>query len=224
MSWHERVGSGLAFLKRTLRYFAAGAQSETSGARRRDISGMHPALECVRRRGVSAMAGSMLGDGLVRGVEERFGKGKFEHDLALSIGHFENCIQKPLIGAFGLQQFADQRSRGFPSPVGIAQVLTFGVGDQLIADTGVEKITRHGPKSTSGWGSNREPAASGQFFIWGSCARPAHIWLDMRNYERIDPMLVWTLHAQLSEFLLRRNIEKSALVEEDFTGEVLDPH
>jgi hypothetical protein len=83
-------------------------------------------------------------------VQDRFGKGEFQHNLAGLVGHFEDRFQKTALGAFGLQQFPDHGARDFPGPIGITQLFAFGIGDQLIADSGIEEIARHGSKSTSG--------------------------------------------------------------------------
>jgi len=86
---------------------------------------------------------SVLCDGLVRHVEDRFGKGELEHDLALIVRHFEDRTQEATLGAFGLQQFPDHRPRDFPCAIEIPQFLAFGIGDQFIADMRVEKKSGH---------------------------------------------------------------------------------
>jgi hypothetical protein len=56
---------------------------------------------------------------LAGGVEDGFGKGKFEHDLTFIVGHFENRIQKTTLCVFGLQQFPDHGPRDFPCAIRI---------------------------------------------------------------------------------------------------------
>src|ERR1700674_3348243 len=86
---------------------------------------------------------SMSCDRRSRNIEDRFGKRKLQHDLAFVVSHLKNRIQKAGLCAFGLQQLPDHRPRNFPWGVGIAQLFAFGIGNQLIADTGVEEIPRH---------------------------------------------------------------------------------
>jgi hypothetical protein len=108
---------------------------------------------------------SMFRYRLVGGIEDGFGKGKFEHDLTFIIGHFENRNQKTTLRVFGLQQFPDHGSRNFPCAIRISQLFAFRIGDQFIADTRVEEISRHGWKATFIEG----PAAAGcshRLFIW----------------------------------------------------------
>ena len=53
------------------------------------------------------------------------------------------AFKQRAVGAFVFEQFEDHGARHFPGAVGIAQLFAFGIGDQLIADPGVEKISRH---------------------------------------------------------------------------------
>src|SRR5258707_446759 len=92
---------------------------------------------------------SVLCDGLVKEIENRFGKRKLQHDLAFIVGHFEDRVQETALRAFGLQQLPDHGPRDFPCAIGIAQLLAFGIGDQLVSDAGVEEIPRHWAKSSS---------------------------------------------------------------------------
>jgi hypothetical protein len=62
---------------------------------------------------------SMFCHGLTGGIEDGFGKGKFEYDLTFVIGHFENRIQKTTLCVFSLQQFPDHGPRDFPCAIGI---------------------------------------------------------------------------------------------------------
>src|ERR1019366_10605148 len=58
------------------------------GGRRRD-------KEYARASGVARARNdspSVLGHGFVGEVEQRFGKGKFQHDLAFIVGHFQHRI------------------------------------------------------------------------------------------------------------------------------------
>src|SRR4029450_12606303 len=82
-------------------------------------------------------------DGRVRKVQHRLGKRKLQHDLTFAVGHFENGIQEAGLCAFGFQQLPDHRRRNFPCTIGIAQLFAFGIGNQLVADAGVEEIFRH---------------------------------------------------------------------------------
>jgi hypothetical protein len=91
------------------------------------------------------------------GIQDRFGKGKFEHDLTFIVCHFENRIQKTTLCVFGLQQFPDHGPRDFPCTIGIPELFAFWIGDQFIAYTGVEKISRHGWKTTFVRGPDGEP-------------------------------------------------------------------
>jgi hypothetical protein len=86
---------------------------------------------------------SMSGDGFAGEAEDGFGEGKLQHDLAFIVSHFESRIQKAALRTFGLQQFMDHCLRNFPCAVGIPQLFAFGIGNQIIADTGVEKVPRH---------------------------------------------------------------------------------
>src|SRR5258708_20864105 len=71
-----------------------------------------------------------------------------ECDCGLIGRHVEDSTQQSPLNAFGLQKFPDHRARDFPGAVRIAQLLAFGIGDQFIADAGVEEIPRHESKST----------------------------------------------------------------------------
>src|SRR5664279_6445072 len=96
---------------------------------------------------------------LIGGMEDGFGKRKFEHDLTFIIGHFENRIQKTTLCVFGLQQFPNHGSRNFPCAIRISQLFAFWIGDQFVADTRVEEISRHGWKAISVEGSRGKPVA-----------------------------------------------------------------
>jgi hypothetical protein len=98
----------------------------------------------------------MSGDAAAGEIEYRFGKGKLENDLTFVVRHFENRIQQATAGVLGFQQFPDHRARDFPGPVGIAQLFAFGIGDQFVADSGVEKKSRH-ERTTSIEGLQHEP-------------------------------------------------------------------
>src|SRR5665213_2745822 len=85
---------------------------------------------------------------LTRWVEDRLGKRKLQHDLAVVVSDFEGRTQKPVLDAFGLQYFPNHRPRDLPGTIGIAQLFAFGVGDQFVPDPGVEKIAWHGLRPT----------------------------------------------------------------------------
>ena len=91
----------------------------------------------------------MFCDRLAGSIEDGFGEGKFEHDLAFIIGHFQNRVQKTTLGVFGLQQFPDHGPRDLPCAIRIPQLFAFRIGDQVVADTGVEKIPWQSEKPLS---------------------------------------------------------------------------
>ena len=89
----------VAFLGGSLQYFPADAQSETSEESFRDgpkdqTSDVQLHIGESRDSGFALCAPrndsrlSVLCDGLVGEIEDRFGKRKFQHDLALIIRHF----------------------------------------------------------------------------------------------------------------------------------------
>src|ERR1700730_5940581 len=96
---------------------------------------------------------------LIGAIEDGLGKGKFEHDLTFIISHFENRIQKTTLCVFGLQQFPNHGPRNFPCAIRISQLFAFWIGDQFVADTGVEEISRHGWKAIFVEGSRGTPVA-----------------------------------------------------------------
>ena len=96
---------------------------------------------------------------LTGAIEDGFSKGKFEHDLTFIIGHFENRIQKTTLCVFGLQQFPNHGSGNFPCAIRISQLFAFWIGDQFVADTRVEEISRHGWKAIFVEGSRGKPVA-----------------------------------------------------------------
>src|SRR5260221_1943389 len=97
---------------------------------------------------LSVCMGLVFSDGYVGEIEDCFAKRKLQYDFALIVRHFEDSTQQSPLNAFGLQKFPDHRARDFPGAVRIAQLLAFGIGDQFIADAGVEEIPRHESKST----------------------------------------------------------------------------
>ena len=142
----------VAFLGGSLRYFSADAQSETcrragfvrerswnsiAGARCRaaDCSGAATVSAWWRQRPARSRIASVNGNSSTISPSS-------------SVTSMIAFSSAPL-GAFGLQQFPDHGARDFPGAIGIAQLFAFGIGDQLIADPGVEEIARHGSKSTS---------------------------------------------------------------------------
>jgi hypothetical protein len=84
------------------------------------------------------------------GIEDRFGERKLQHDLAVVVGHLDDRAQQRAIGAIGLEQLPDHGARHFPGAIGIDKHFAVGIGNQLIADTGVEVISRHRRKPGSG--------------------------------------------------------------------------
>ena len=67
-------------------------------------------------------------------------------------GYVEDRIEEPSLDVFGLQQLPDHGARDLPGAVGIPQHLAFGIGDQFLADTGVEEVSRHETRTISIWG------------------------------------------------------------------------
>src|SRR5947207_7908433 len=110
---------------------------------------------------------SVPGRSYFRHIEDRFGKGKFQHDLAFIVGHFKDRIQQTTLRALGLQQLPDHGACNFPGAIGVAQLFAFWIGNQLIADTRVEEISRHRSKSTSVRGLQRGAAGISQFLCRG---------------------------------------------------------
>src|SRR6266481_5955678 len=107
---------------------------------------------------------SVSRDWRVRNVQDRFGKRKFQHDLAFIVGHFEDGIEEAGLCAFGLQQLPDRGPRNFPCAIGIAQLFAFGIGNQLVADTSVEEVSRHGLIPSVEEAPVKEPASSHKLF------------------------------------------------------------
>src|ERR1700730_16841247 len=142
---------------RNRKHVAVAANSGQCSRNRGGPAVLRPAVIPGRVERESAMTvfdgndgvASVFCDRTVSEVDDRFCKRKLQHDLAFVIGHFEDRIQKATLRAFGLQQLPDHYPCNFPGAIGIAQLFAFGIGDQLVADTGVEEISRHGSKSTS---------------------------------------------------------------------------
>src|ERR1035438_10293363 len=85
----------------------------------------------------------VLGDPLIRLVEKRLCKRELEHDLAVVVGDLDDGVEQARLRAFGPEQFTDHGPRHFPCAIDVAQLVPLGIVDQLIADPGVEKISRH---------------------------------------------------------------------------------
>src|SRR4051794_18436046 len=87
--------SGSAFLIRSVRYFTAVAQSETSRLHKRRRR--NSIAVAVLRPGRNDIGGgnisSVPGRGILRAIEDCFGKGKFQHDLPLIVGDFQNGVE-----------------------------------------------------------------------------------------------------------------------------------
>jgi len=99
------------------------------------------------------------------------------------------AFNSPASGAFGFEQFPDHGPRDFPGAIGIAQLVAFGVGNQLIADARVEEIPRHEPNPLELRAPAREPATAHEFFI-RNCPmmpNPGQPRDDRRDYEPVDP-------------------------------------
>jgi coenzyme PQQ precursor peptide PqqA len=111
---------------------------------------------------------SVLGLGILRAVEDRFGKGKFQHDLPVIVGHFQDCVEKACLPALCFQDFPDRRPRHVPGVIGIAQFLPLGIEDQFGTDTRVEEISRHGRDFTSVGCSGGRAATCHKFFFGNS--------------------------------------------------------
>jgi hypothetical protein len=138
----------VVFLGDSLQYFSGAAQSKHLMRKADDAAGIDAGLRS-----------SMFCYRLAGGIEDGFGKGKFEHDLTFIIGHFENRIQKTTLRVFGLQQFPNHGSRNFPCAIRISQLFAFWIGDQFVADTRVEEISRHGWKAIFVEGPRGKPVA-----------------------------------------------------------------
>jgi hypothetical protein len=135
---------------------------------------------------------SMFCHRLVGRIEDGFGKGKFEDDLAFLIGHFENRIQKTTPCVFGLQQFPDHGARDFPCTIRISQLFAFRIGDQFVGDTRVEKISGHRRKAIFVEGSSRKPRALTGYLFGTRHANiaPQPRPVGMAGVERLDVMLL----------------------------------
>jgi hypothetical protein len=96
-----------------------------------------------RYRGTKNIA-LVSGIGVLRTVEDRFSKGKFQHDLPLIIGDFQNGIEQASLPALRLQDFPDRCPRHVPRMIGIAKLFALRIKDQLSVDTGIEEISGHG--------------------------------------------------------------------------------
>ena len=87
------------------------------------------------------------------------------------------AFKQPLVGAFAAQQFQDHGARHLPGAIGITQLFAFGVGNQLVADPGVEIISGHELELTFGWNSDGD--GSHKLFI-GLRARPVRFEITIR--------------------------------------------
>src|SRR5882724_12116527 len=117
----------------------------------------------------------MLRDAAVGDVENRFRERKLQHDPALVVGHFDGRIQERAVGTFDLQEFLDHGARHLPGAVGIPEHLAIGIGNQLVADTGVEEIAWHRRKPTQVEAS--QPAGPYEFShvsLSGTGGAPSH--------------------------------------------------
>src|SRR4029079_2585964 len=170
-------------------YFSTGAQSEnmTSGSCTAKTDGARNAD--ARRPGVL----SVSGDGTAGGVENRFRERKLQHDLAVVVGDLDGRAEKRAVGAIGLEQLPDHGTRHFPGAVGIPEHFAVGVGNQLIADTGVEIISRHRRKLHSRWGPEIGGPHFPHGFLYGTPAAPRNPTIVIRNSpnnpETLDPTL-----------------------------------
>jgi coenzyme PQQ precursor peptide PqqA len=96
-------------------------------------------------------------------IKDGFCKGKLEHDLALVIGHFENGAHQ-IFHALDPEQLMDHGACDLPGAIRIAQLFSFGICDQLVADSRIEEVSRHDRTCLgwwSGFGSGRQWAARG---------------------------------------------------------------
>src|SRR6185312_13918686 len=109
-------------------YFSVDAQPETWGRRNR--------VHRMRGAGTHRRA-SVLRHRAAGRIEDRLGERKLQHDLAVVVCHLDDRAQQRAVGAIGLEQLADHGARHFPGAVGIDEHFAVGIGNQLIADTGV---------------------------------------------------------------------------------------
>jgi hypothetical protein len=132
---------------------------------------------------------SVFGEGNVGDVEERLGKGKFEHDLTFVIRHFEDRPQEAL-RALGPQQFLDHGAGDFPRAIGIPQFFAFGVRDQFVADSRIEEKSRHGQNPLLLRTPEGHLRFSQVFYLEFAAAGRTDLGILMAPYEPIDPPLV----------------------------------
>jgi hypothetical protein len=133
-------------MRPSLEYFSIRAQSETSewtGGAAAVEAGIDARQWCSASNRRDLI--SVLCDGNVGNIEERLRKRKLKHDFTFIICHLDDRPHKS-VDAFGFQQFPDHGAGDFPRAIRIPQLLAFGVGDQFIADSGIEEISRHGSK------------------------------------------------------------------------------
>src|SRR5262249_6446349 len=146
----------IGFLGNSFRYFSARWQSETTPIRAQ-AKGIVISRRCIAaHRMIAIIFGRAASRRLVlrhlriAAVEQRFGKGKLQHDLAVVVGHLNGGVEQPLVGALAAQQFQDHGARHLPGAVRVAQLFAFGVRNQLVADPRVEIISGHGRELTFG--------------------------------------------------------------------------
>src|SRR3984885_6249302 len=135
---------------RTFEYFCACAQSETSSSGcgesasratvRRHFIRLRPVLV---DRGLSMLRDGCVAVVLVGAFENGLGKRKLEHDLALVIGHFEDRPHQ-VLHSLDPQKLMDLRGGNLPGAIRVAQLFAFRIGDHLVTDSRIEKVSRHG--------------------------------------------------------------------------------
>src|SRR6516165_8359638 len=123
----------------------------------------------IRKSGSQKVANVRIGplvpgEGRIGHAGESLGERKFEHDLSLIVRHLDDGTQQLPAGALASQQFPNHGARDFPGAVRVAQLLALGIADQLIADSGIEKISRHLP-SMERQGGNWKRSDPHKFFI-----------------------------------------------------------
>jgi hypothetical protein len=135
---------------------------------------------------------SVLRNRAAGSIEDRFGERKLQHDLAVVVGHLDDRALLRAIGAVGLEQFPDHGARHFPGAIEIDKHFAVGVGIQLVADTGVEVISRLRQKLHSCWGlAIGDRSSSRVLYRTPAASRKSSIVIRSgpNNPETLDPTL-----------------------------------
>ena len=156
---------------------------------------------------------------LIRQLGDGLGEGKFEDDFAVVVHHLDHRAEQRLARTFAAQQLQDHGPRDLKGAIGIAQFLSVGIDDQLVADPGIEEISGHDESNGAGT-AEMEGGESSQvlysmfpvrYSAWPRVPAPE------RGDEPLDRLGIWQSRAEVDTALhktLRRPIAK------DFTGEL----